>query len=112
MSLDCVFCQIIRREIPAEILYEDDFSVIVRDINPVSPVHMVAMPKTHMESVLDAKSENIAHLYNAINKCVVRNGIHSDGFRLVTNTGIDAGQTINHFHVHILSGRIFSWPPG
>lgn len=112
---NCIFCQIVNGEIPCNKIYEDDKILAFKDINPVAPVHIVVIPKQHIESVLDLDENNISitiDIFSAINKIAKLLGIDKDGFRVVANTGINGGQTVAHLHYHILGGRSLQWPPG
>lgn len=107
-----LFTKIINREIPAEIVYEDDHCVAFKDINPQAPVHVLIVPRQEIGGVASVeKTGDHQHLLYAARRIAEAFGC-SDGFRLVINQGIDAGQTVDHLHVHLLAGRKFSWPPG
>jgi histidine triad (HIT) family protein len=111
----CLFCRIINGEIPASKVYEDKNSIVFNDINPQAPVHMLAIPKKHYESVHDIKNSDMqimANLFTAVNKAVELQGLEEKGYRLVVNSGKTANQTVPHIHIHILSGRDLTWPPG
>lgn len=112
---NCVFCQIVNGEIPCNKVYEDNKILAFKDINPVAPVHIVVIPKQHIQSVLDLDENNISitkDIFNAINKIAKLLDIDKDGFRVVANTGLNGGQTVAHLHYHILGGRSLQWPPG
>lgn len=112
---NCIFCQIINNEIPCNKVYENDKILAFKDINPAAPVHIVVIPKQHIQSVLDLDENNMTitiDIFNAINKIAKLLGIDKDGFRVVANTGINGGQTVAHLHYHILGGRSLQWPPG
>ncbi|MZP28804.1 HIT domain-containing protein [Heliobacterium undosum] len=112
---ECIFCRIIRREIPAQIVYEDEQVVAFRDINPVAPTHILIIPREHIASVAEATPEHqalLGQLLLAAPRIAEKIGIERDNFRLVINTGADAGQTVFHIHVHLLAGRPLAWPPG
>lgn len=112
---DCIFCKIIGRKIQAKIVHEDDLSLAFEDINPQSPVHMLVIPKKHIPTLLDLKSEDdhlIGHLFSIANKIARDKGISERGFRVVTNCNPESGQTVYHIHLHILGGRHMHWPPG
>ncbi len=105
--MDCVFCKIISGEIPSKKVYEDDRVVAFYDLEPQAPVHVLIVPKTHIESVLGVDEGNsavIAHVFEVAAKLAVELGV-TDGFRVVTNTGENAGQTVKHIHFHLLGGR-------
>jgi histidine triad (HIT) family protein len=109
-----LFTKIINREIPADIVYEDEQCLAFRDINPQAPTHVLLIPKKEMPRLVDARIEDAAllgHLMLAANKIAQQLGV-GDAFRLVVNNGADAGQSVFHLHLHILAGRGFKWPPG
>ena len=115
MADETIFSKIIRREIPADIVYEDEQALAFRDVNPQAPTHILVIPKEPLASVADAREQDAAllgHLMIVARKVACDEGIIEDGFRLVVNTGKDGGQTIPHLHIHILGGRPLSWPPG
>ncbi|MBO4360224.1 MAG: histidine triad nucleotide-binding protein [Eubacteriaceae bacterium] len=111
---DCLFCKIASREIPTDIVYEDDDVIAFNDIDPQAPIHIVIIPREHFDNVLNvpAGSEIIGKIFVVINKLAVRYGISQDGFRIVNNMGEDGGQSVNHLHFHLMAGRKFSWPAG
>ena len=105
---NCVFCKIIKREIPSEKVYEDDEIFAFKDINPVAPIHILVIPKKHIETLLEVTEEDsklIAKIYMAINKIAKDLGIEKDGFRVVANCGRDSGQEVMHIHFHMLAGK-------
>ncbi|MGE5524683.1 MAG: histidine triad nucleotide-binding protein [Rhodospirillaceae bacterium] len=109
-----IFKKIIDREIPAQIVYEDDLCLAFRDINPQAPTHVLLVPKKEIPRLADAKHEDqalLGHLLLAAGKVAQQLGI-GDAFRLVVNNGESAGQSVFHIHLHILGGRPFKWPPG
>lgn len=107
-----LFTKIIEREIPADIVYEDEFCVAFRDINPQAPVHVVIVPREEISGVATVPEEGgHTRLLNAARKIAEQFEL-TDGYRLVVNQGIDAGQTVDHLHMHLLGGRKFDWPPG
>jgi len=108
---DCIFCKIINNEIPSPRVYEDDNVIVIRDINPHAPTHLLAIPKKHYPAIHDVPQEESAlfgQLLNACRATIREQNIEDKGYRLVINSGLDAGQTIDHIHMHILSGRKFS----
>lgn len=112
---NCVFCRIVRGDIPAKKAYEDDSVLAFHDANPASPVHILVVPKKHMESVLsieDGDRDILVSIMRVITKLALDTGIAEGGFRVVANTGPDAGQSVPHLHFHLLGGRHLSWPPG
>jgi histidine triad (HIT) family protein len=109
-----VFQKIIDRELPADIVYEDDRALAFRDIHPVAPVHILVIPKKAIAKVGDATADDaplLGHLLWVAGEVARREGLAS-GFRLVINHGADAGQTVFHLHVHLIAGRALAWPPG
>lgn len=112
---DCIFCKIIKNEIPATRVYEDEATIVIRDLNPQAPVHLLAIPRKHYTGVHEVKAADsalFAGLFGAITEAVEKEGLTEAGYRLVVNYGEKAGQTVPHIHVHILSGRSMHWPPG
>ena len=104
---DCIFCKIINKEIPSAIIYEDEKVIAFNDINPVAPVHVLIVPKFHVENVeaLDGKSiEYVAAVHFAAQKIAKLMGINKKGYRLITNCGAEAGQTVMHLHYHLIGG--------
>lgn len=109
-----LFSRIIAREIPADIVYEDDRCLAFRDINPQAPTHVLLIPKQEIPKLADAVEGDqamLGHLMLAAGKVARQLGV-GDAFRLVVNNGADAGQTVFHLHLHILAGRSLHWPPG
>jgi histidine triad (HIT) family protein len=109
-----IFTKIINREIPAEIVYEDDLCLAFKDINPQAPVHLLLIPKKPIAKLSDATAEDhrlLGHLMVKAGVIAQEQG-GSDSFRLVINNGAEAGQEVFHLHLHLLAGRRFSWPPG
>ena len=112
--MDCLFCKIAAGEIPSKKLYEDDRVLAFYDISPEAPVHFLVIPKAHIESAAKIDAENasiVAYIFEVIAKLQAELGL-TDGFRVVTNCGKDAGQTVPHLHFHVLAGRNLAWPPG
>lgn len=113
--MDCIFCKIANKEIKSEIIFEDDEIMIFKDVNPVAPVHLLAIPKKHVESIMeiDELDENLtARIIKIISDTAKKMNMDKEGFRVVINTGEGAGQSVKHLHFHILGGRTFNWPPG
>lgn len=111
---DCLFCKIINGDIPSSKVYEDDTVYAFNDIDPQAPVHILIIPKEHIKSAAEINADNsniVAHIFEAAAKIAEEKGL-SDGFRIVTNCGDSAGQSVKHLHFHMLSGRDFTWPPG
>jgi histidine triad (HIT) family protein len=105
---DCIFCKIIRGEIPCTMVYEDETVTAFRDINPVAPTHILIIPNKHIASVneLDPGDEiTVGHLFSVGKQLAKEAGIDETGYRLITNTGPDSGQVVYHLHVHLLGGR-------
>jgi histidine triad (HIT) family protein len=112
--MSCIFCKIVQGEIPATILYEDDRAMAFADLNPQAPVHLLVIPREHIESLAqmeESQSTLVGHLHWVAAKLAKQHGLHN-GFRTVMNTGSDGGQTVFHLHVHVLGGRQMHWPPG
>ncbi len=111
---DCLFCKIVKGEIPSTKVYEDELCYVFNDIAPTAPVHFLAIPKEHIASAAEITPENsavVAHIFEVIAKLSKDMGM-TDGFRVVSNCGESAGQTVHHLHFHVLSGREFTWPAG
>ena len=113
MSDSCLFCKIVRREIPASIVYEDDHVLAFNDINPQAPVHVLVIPRKHVAS-LDAADDaaTVGKMALLAAEIARTEGIAERGYRTVINTNADAGQTVFHIHLHLLGGRKLGWPPG
>jgi histidine triad (HIT) family protein len=113
MSDHCVFCKIIRKEIPSNVVYEDDQALAFTDIHPAAPVHVLLIPKSHVESVADipAGDPMVSMLTERAVK-IARQLNLREGYRLVINNGDNGGQTVYHLHLHLLGGRFMAWPPG
>ena len=112
---DCIFCKIANKEINSEILYEDEYVVAFKDLEPQAPVHILIVPKKHIASLNEltaADAELLARIVLAAQKLAKDNGIAERGYRLVNNCGIEGGQTIGHLHFHLLGGREMLWPAG
>jgi histidine triad (HIT) family protein len=111
----CLFCKIVKREVPASVLFEDDTLLAFSDIRPVAPTHALVIPKRHIVSLEEASPEDAALLGQLLlaGRRVAREaGIDRSGWRAVINNGSDAGQSVFHVHVHVLGGRPMAWPPG
>ena len=112
---DCLFCKIINGDIPSDKVYEDNDVLGFNDINPHAPHHVLFIPKKHISTVNDlvaSDAELVGKLYLAAKQHAADLGVAEDGYRLVVNTNGHAGQTVFHIHLHLLAGRLFSWPPG
>ncbi len=101
---DCLFCKIIAGEIPCNKVYEDDAVFAFRDINPQAPVHVLIVPKKHMANMLECDAGTAAALADAVGKIARQEGVDESGFRIISNCGRDACQSVNHLHVHLLGG--------
>ena len=115
MSDSCLFCKILNEEIPAEVVHTDDRCVVIRDINPQAPMHMLVIPTEHLESLDEASQKDeglLGHLLRVGARMANQHGQGDNGYRTVINTGAGAGQSVFHLHVHVLAGRPMSWPPG
>ena len=112
---DSIFDRILRKEIPATFVYEDEHVVAIKDINPAAPVHVLVIPKKKIVSLREAKSApaaDMANLLAGISRVASHLGLDADGYRTVFNTGRDAQQSVAYIHAHILGGRSLAWPPG
>jgi Diadenosine tetraphosphate (Ap4A) hydrolase and other HIT family hydrolases len=112
---DCLFCKIINNTIPCSKVHEDAFTFAFNDINPQAPVHILVLPKEHYAGIHEIppnKSDILKKLFEAVQKIVLEKGLIDKGYRLVVNFGAKAGQSVDHIHVHVLSGRDMHWPPG
>ncbi len=115
MTTECLFCKIAAREIPAEIVHASDHVVGFRDISPAAPTHILLIPKDHIEDMGSLGEKNagmLAELFAAAAHLAKAEGIDKSGWRLVSNVGPDAGQSVYHLHFHLLGGRQMAWPPG
>ena len=112
--MDCIFCKIAAGEIPAKKAYEDEKILVFHDVAPAAPVHLLAIPKAHIQSAGEVDESNadlVGHLFVVMAKLAGELEL-SSGFRVVTNCGRDAGQSVGHLHFHLLAGRELAWPPG
>jgi histidine triad (HIT) family protein len=113
-NTETIFSKIIRKEIPAHIVYEDDLALAFTDVNPQAPVHILVIPKKPIVNLATAEPEDqalLGHLLLIVQKVAAQAGLEN-GYRIVMNNGVDGGQTVHHLHIHILGGRSMSWPPG
>jgi histidine triad (HIT) family protein len=114
-NADCLFCRIAAGEIPADVVADDPEVLAFRDISPRAPTHILLIPREHIGSAADLHDERgpmLGRLFAMAARLAREEGISESGFRLVTNAGPDAGQSVDHLHFHLLGGRSFSWPPG
>ena len=112
---NCLFCRMIRKEIPTDFVYSDDHAIVIRDINPQAPTHLLVIPVEHLESLDEASKHDepvLGHLLRVAARVANDEGLAESGYRTVINTGAGAGQSVFHLHVHVLGGRPLSWPPG
>ena len=106
MEENCIFCKIIKGEIPSDKVYEDENILAFKDINPAAPIHVLVIPKKHVENILSIEDENmLKELYDGVKKVVQILNIKESGFRIITNCGKDAGQEVMHLHFHVLAGE-------
>jgi histidine triad (HIT) family protein len=111
----CLFCRMITKEVPADFVHRDDRLVVIRDINPQAPTHLLVIPVEHLESLDDASQKDeelLGHLLRVAARVANDEGLAEGGYRTVINTGAGAGQSVFHLHVHVLGGRVMNWPPG
>jgi histidine triad (HIT) family protein len=113
MASDCLFCRIVRGEIPAALVFENEHCVAFRDINPQAPTHVLVIPREHVESLNQTSDSTlVGRLLLAAAEIAKQEGVAEAGYRAVINTNRAAGQTVFHLHVHVLGGRPMEWPPG
>jgi histidine triad (HIT) family protein len=112
---DCLFCKIVAHEIPAKILHEDDSLIAIQDINPQAPLHALVMPRRHIATINDLTAEEdglVGSMVRQAARIARERGFQDGGYRTVFNCNRDAGQTVFHIHLHVLAGRLLTWPPG
>ena len=113
--LECLFCKIIDRKIPGDIVYENDSVLAFNDINPIAPVHILIIPKEHIATLNDLEekhTQTMGELFLAAKKIASEKGFSESGYRTVFNCNKDAQQTVFHIHLHLIAGRQMTWPPG
>lgn len=113
--MSCLFCKIISGDIPARIVHRDERLVVIEDINPAAPLHLLLIPRKHVANVLELSEiddQLVGHLFRVAAEIARERGVAEDGFRIVTNTNAAAGQSVFHIHFHLLAGRDLQWPPG
>ena len=109
--MGCIFCKIVGGEIPAEVLHRDEQVIVIRDINPQAPTHLLVLPTTHLPSIREIEAENASlagHMTVVANEMARREGVFDRGYRLAINCGDEGGQTVGHLHMHVLGGRQMS----
>ena len=114
MNAECLFCRIVAGEIPADVVHSDEEVIVYRDVNPQAPTHVLAIPRRHVASAHElgpADGGLLGALFGALRATADAEGL-SDGYRIVTNVGPAAGQSVEHLHLHLLGGRRLTWPPG
>lgn len=112
---DCLFCKIISGEIPSQVIYENETVLIFKDIAPVAPTHLLAIPKQHIDNINDPRlidGKLLQSIFTAIQHVSEIEGLRENGFRVIVNYGPDAGEAVPHLHFHLVAGRKFDWPPG
>ncbi|MDH3577766.1 MAG: histidine triad nucleotide-binding protein [Gammaproteobacteria bacterium] len=112
---DCLFCKILNGDIPADIVYESDTAIAFHDINPQAPTHVIIIPRKHIATINDIEPDDhaiVGSLYTAATTIAHEEGFADEGYRAVMNCNKAAGQTVFHIHLHLLGGRVFTWPPG
>jgi histidine triad (HIT) family protein len=111
----CLFCKIIAKEIPGDVVYEDEHALAFKDLRPVAPTHVLVVPKKHIAAIHDLTPDDaitVGNVFVAARRVADQLGLTAAGYRLVVNDGDAAGQTVHHIHVHVLGGRQMTWPPG
>ena len=112
---DCLFCKILAGDIPADIIYESDTAIAFRDINPQAPTHALIIPRKHISTINEITTDDqaiVGSLYSAAQDIAAAEGFADEGYRVVMNCNEAAGQTVFHIHLHLLGGRVLTWPPG
>ncbi len=110
--MDCIFCKIVNKEVPAKIVYEDDKIMAFKDVKPIAPVHLLIIPKKHIPSVNHLGSEDktsVGELFLIASKIAREQGVAETGYRLIFNIGENAGQTVDHLHLHLIGGKRLLW---
>ncbi|WP_243342615.1 histidine triad nucleotide-binding protein [Anaerococcus sp. AGMB09787] len=113
--MDCVFCKIINKDIPSDIIYEDEDVIAFNDLDPQAPIHFLVIPKKHIQSIAELDGSDydlVGKIFKVIKKLAEDKGLSEEGYRVVSNVGEKAGQSVPHLHFHVLGGRGFKWPPG
>lgn len=115
MTDSCIFCKIVSNEANADIVYRDEQVTAFRDLHPVAPTHILIVPNRHIDSVNELEAEDeqlVGHIYTTAGKLAKEEGVDEDGYRLITNTGVDGGQTVFHLHLHLIGGHRMRHPMG
>ncbi len=115
MATDCLFCRVVSGEVPSEKVIETETVVAFRDINPQAPTHVLVIPKRHVASAAELGEEHadeLTEIFRVCNAVAKADGVDASGYRIVTNVGRNAGQSVFHLHFHVLGGRPMTWPPG
>ena len=115
MSDNCIFCKIISGEVPARPVYDDEHLIVIEDLNPQAPEHLLIIPKKHIRTTLDLTTVDnhlVGHVFEIAGKVAHDRGFAEDGFRIVNNCNEAGGQSVWHLHFHLLGGRDLTWPPG
>ena len=115
MADDCIFCKIVQGKLPAKIAFQNDELIAFHDINPAAPTHILIIPRQHIAStaeITDQSGPLVGRMVLAAAQLAREQNIEKSGYRIVTNTGPDAGQSVHHLHLHLLGGRHMAWPPG
>lgn len=113
--MGCLFCNMVEKKIPADVVFENDHALAFRDIRPMAPTHVLVVPKKHVPGIRDLGDGDaavIGEVFLAARTVAKQEGLEPGGYRLVVNDGEDAGQSVHHIHVHVLGGRKLAWPPG
>ncbi len=113
--MECIFCQIVEKQLPAALVYEDDLVVAFNDLQPKAPVHMLIIPRKHIATLNDLAETDtplMGHILQTAHKLAKKHNIAQPGYRVVNNCNAGAGQSVFHLHFHLLGGRELSWPPG
>ncbi len=112
---ECLFCGIVSGAIPGDVVYRDESVLAFRDIDPKAPVHLLIIPRKHITGVMEIETGDgatLGHAMEVARQLAADNGVSESGFRIIVNTGPDAGQSVHHVHLHLLGGRALGWPPG
>ena len=112
ISENCIFCKIANKELPTKIIFEDEDCIAFNDIKPVSPTHILVIPRKHYKNLWDIEDEKLLGKLLLTARDIAKQEKLNEGFRTIINTGDNGGQTVYHLHIHILGGRFHKWPPG